>query len=210
MRVRTAFVLAALLLAPALFAGTVPRFFPHDVVVHVGETIEIKAVAAQSGLTTTPSRWNWHFWSTDPAIAAIDGALHEPDTEGVVRITGLAEGVTGIVTDGGYVLPPASVTVICGESVPVTAESPVVTAKPGQKTTLHAIVQQTIVTTFQWYSGRIDDASHPLAGNSPEMDVMTSAPGTYYAWVRVTTPCAASAAEFRIDVSSARNRAVRH
>lgn len=112
MRIRSSFAVASLLLAPALFAGTVPRFFPNDVVVHVGETVEIKAVAAHSGLTLTPTRLDWHFWSNDPAIAAIDGALHDPNTEGTVRITGLAEGVTNIATDGGYVLPQATVTVL--------------------------------------------------------------------------------------------------
>jgi len=207
---RRVILFAALVAAPAMFAGRVPHVYPNEVTVHVGETVDVRATAAINGLNPSmPTRWDWHFWSTDPRIAAIDGSLRDPNTEGVVRITGLAEGVTGIATDGGYLLPSPVVTVVCGESVPVSAATPVVTVKLGQKTMLHAIAQQSAVTMFQWYSGRINDTLHPREGNGPDSEFATNAPGTYYVWVRVTTPCATSAAEFRIDVPLPKRRSVR-
>lgn len=209
---RRLLLFSAFLAAAPLFAGKVPSFYPQNVLVRVGETVEITARAAHSGLTTMPTPWDWSFGSTDDQVAVIEGSLHDPQTETTIRITGISEGIASIVTYGSGVGAMGLITVICGDSVPVRAERPVIAAKPSEKVTLHAVAQPMPdpLTTFKWYAGRLADTTHPLQGNASELHVTAGAPGTYYYWVVVTTPCSSSVAEFRVDVLPARVRAARH
>lgn len=146
----------------------------------------------------------WEHLSGDPSIAIVRRLT---DDKSRLEVRGVSPGNTGIPGPGGYYV---RIKVVCGVEAPVIAEEAVIHARAGAAVPLRALAAAAERTTFQWYAGRSGDTSHPLAGGGTEVTYTPTASPKQYVWVLATTACTSSAAEFEIDVPTARTRAARH
>jgi hypothetical protein len=201
--------LVVLFIAPHV-AGKIVRFSPEEITVHVGETIDTKVVALQSGFNTMPGSYDWQFTSADSRIATAEGRLRSPRETAFVRIHGIAEGRVAIVYTSNHLPAPARIRVICGQEVPVAASTPTVTARVGQQVSLRVVSSAEERTLFEWFLGKTGDRSIPIPASGSECQFTPSAPGTQSIWVSAITACSISAAEFRVEVASPKRRSARH
>jgi len=202
MRVRSAFVVASLFLAPALFADAW-IFDKSEVVVEVGQTDQsVRVDLAYNFGGKPPNGTPGMLRSADNHIAN----AYRFDSHMV--ITGISPGDTVVPKEtGGYYL---KIHVVCGTELPVRAEQPIIAARTGQAVQLRALSEIAQRTTFLWYAGRIGDTSQLLAIGGTELTFTPLTSPKQYVWVSAITPCSSTAAEFEIDVPPARSRAVRH
>jgi hypothetical protein len=206
-----------LLAAAALFitvnaSAYIPRFQVSDVYISPGQRIEVPVQAVVSGLDPGFNVWHWDFYSADENVAFVEGFLYNPDRQGTVSITGKEPGDTYVMAGRNGDWPFLRIHVDCATEPGVIAAKPVSMAIQGQTVVLQAISVVPAQTVFQWYSGRIPVISHPIAnaGAGPELDFTAQTPGSNYVWVKATTPCRESVAEFLIDVAQLRRRSSAH
>jgi hypothetical protein len=209
---RTLIVVAVLLTwsttaAAQLLAGV--RVTPETITIVRGETAFLEAHGIVGCCSKFP--WSVEFRSSDPSIADAGGLLLSPSTQTAIAVTGHRPGTIMVVSPsvGFGSVALALVHVNCGEEPPIHA----VTAR--QSTALAAPVRLTlsvdVVTDrdYLWFQGRTGDQSRPLAGHGPAVDFAPDSYGVTTVWVRASTPCSTSTAEFQVDVSAPRSRLVR-
>lgn len=174
-------------------------FTAQQVVVEVGQvdrSLRVLSIYVPYGADTL----DWQLRSADPGIALV---RRLPDDR--FEIEGVSPGVTGIArSTGGYYV---KIKVVCGQELPVRVERDAVTAKPGDRVTLHALSDIATRTLFEWFEGAPGDTSKPLA---PGPDLTFAATASKDLWVRATTACSTSTAAVHVTVLPGRGRAVRH
>jgi hypothetical protein len=199
-------VLALLLVTSSALAYEEARLSPTGLVLRVGEATDVQVgVHHLSGLNYT--MWRFVFSTDREDIVTLDGTLDyaHPVWSGAIHVMALAPGTAQIMS-GGKVY--ATVEVVCGQAQPAQAIVPVIIAKRGETVKLAVTTTTDAFRVIQWYDGRIGDTSHPLAANGVDLELTPAEAGTRYVWASAKSPCSSSAAEFRIDVLSARRRAV--
>lgn len=199
-------LLALLVMSPSAFAHQEARLTPNMTGVRVGETRDIDVgVHHLSGMNIT--MWRFVFGTTRPDLVSLAGVLdyQHPVWSGTIHVTGLAPGTAEIVSGGRLY---AVVEVTCGFVEPVSAIAPVIAAKKGEPVKLAVTTSTETGRVLQWYAGRAGDTSRPLASTGDELTITPPAAGTHYVWVSAQSACAASSAEFRIDVVNPRRRSV--
>lgn len=205
---RTVVVLAALLFAASAFAYEEAVLSPDRLTLRVGERGTIGVVVYhRSGLNYT--MWGFDFRTNNPDAIELEGELsyRHPDRHGEIYVRALAPGLARIISGGRTY---AIVEVSCGVVEPVKQVAPVVIAKTGERVMLAVTAGSEANRSLRWYQGRVGDKSRLLAADVMDVAFTPAAPGTHYVWVAANSPCAESSAEFRIDVPSSRQRAVRH
>lgn len=206
---RALLLLAMVSLATTAAAAWYPEFNPTYVRVEVGETRWVRVRAIWTGLMIVP--WsNWFFDSTDPRIAHIDDVMVQSGVKDIA-ITGVAPGEAGLFVHGyASNRPRVAVDVVCGVETTIENATPEVRTIAGKPATLRVETPIAHRTAFTWYRGRNGDTSQPIVGaTGPQATLTPQGQGTEYAWVLATTPCSRSAAEFRIDALTPKQRASR-
>lgn len=197
-----------LLVASPAFAYDEAVLSPDHLALRVGEkgTIGVR-VEHRSGLNYT--MWGFDFRTNNPDAVELEGELsyRHPNRSGEIYVRALAPGLARIISGGKTY---AIVEVSCGVVEPVKQIVPVITAKKGERVTLAVTSGNEANRSLRWYAGRVGDRSRLLAADVMDVPFTPTAPGTHYVWVAANSPCAESSAEFRIDVPSSRQRAVRH
>jgi hypothetical protein len=203
------FALLALFLVPSsAFAHQEARLNPSITSVRVGETRNIEVgIHHMSGLNIT--MWRFVFHTPQPNLISLAGIVdyQHPVWSGTIHVTGLAPGTAEIVSGSRLY---AVVEVTCGFVEPVSAIAPVIAAKKGEPVKLAVTASTETGRVLQWYAGRDGDTSRPLASAGDDLTITPPAAGTHYVWVSAQSACAASSAEFRIDVANPRRRAAGH
>jgi len=208
---RTLLLAAAVLSFAASAVAWVPLFPVREVNIRTGEQIFVAVHAAWSGLDVTFTAYNWDFFSNDEEVALVQGHLQNPNPDGTISITGTGPGDTyvKIGRDGTY--PWLRIHVDCMSEPGVIVARPVITAVQGQAVALQAIFPAPTVASFQWFSGRLGDSSHPITDAAgSELSLIAQTAGPNYVWVSVSSRCSTSIAEFRIDVAPLRRRSSGH
>ena len=203
---RLSAVLVSFLFATSAFAYAEAVLAPADSTLRVGDLSEVGvAVHHVSGLNIT--MWGFNFSTDRPDLIQLSGRTEYsyPDWTGTIVVRGLAPGVARIFSGNREY---ARITVSCFSEEPVRALTPVLTVKKGEPVRL-SVAATAAGRTLLWYSGRIGDISHPLAGTGVDLDVTPSIGGTQYVWVLAYTLCSTSSTEFRLDVTVPRRRASR-
>lgn len=204
---RAALLTLALLALPA-FATWHPVFSPRSVSVAVGDTEIVFADADWSGFSV-PVWSNWHIYSSDPAVAAADVIMVTSEPPTPVPVTGIAPGTTSLSLNGDG-RAWVSIEVYCRLPEPaVQAGTPVARVHIGDDVDLVAVSSIAHRSVFTWYEGRIGDTSRPLSATGSVFTFTPKKRGAQYVWVRATTPCSTSNAEFRIEAEIPKRRAVR-
>lgn len=202
------FAIALAITTSTAFAYEEPRLDPAVMEIFVGQTAEVGVrVFHLSGLNYT--MWRYSFTTDRPDAVHLGGRLEyeHPVWNGTIEVTGLAPGTAALIAGGRLW---GTVHVRCGYVEPLQAASPVVIAKKGEPVRLSIIAPSEPGRVLQWYAGRKDDTSHPLAANFTDLEIPSLEPGTHYVWISSTSPCATSSTEFRIDVQVPRRRAAGH
>lgn len=205
---RTLLLLVLVSVATTAAGAWYPVFDPTYVRVEVGETRWVRVRTVWTGIMIVP--WsNWYFGSTHPLIAHIDDVMVNSGTKDIA-ITGVAPGEAGLYLHG-YALnrPYVAVDVVCGVETAIANATPEVKTVPGKGVTLRVETPIADRTAFTWYRGRAGDLSRPLAGEGPQLTWVPPTHGRHQVWVRATTPCSTSTAEFVIDALAPRQRAAR-
>lgn len=209
MRYAALVTLVLLMFAAPLSAAWYPRFSSTDLQMYVGQRERITVIAMFSGLVIYPGDTgpHWTFASDNPAVATgsvnVDGTAQQ-----TFDVVAVSPGEAHIRQDGfSYV----TIHVSCPKSaVAAVAVNPVVHAEFGNDVHL-TVVTEFDDARFRWYRGMIGDTSHPLGRSSWDAVYTPDAYGTQYIWVEVTTGCATSHLQFRVDVyGRQRQRAARH
>lgn len=199
MRKTALFVLAAAIAAPLAAGDWWPDWTPRYMQLMVGEHRTARVLAKWSGLVDYGNGIHWSFASDNTYVAL--GSVDVEDARAHdVDIVAVAPGKAWIAGVGQRWV---EIDVICGApEPPVRAAAPVIRARAGEMLTLRALSDIAARSRFTWYLGRDGDTSHPLAATGTEIFFVPRTAGTQYLWVNATTPCTASTAEFRIDVSA--------
>ena len=188
-----------------------PLWQPTDVTLAVGETRIVKVQPIFAGYAE-PNPINWTFRTADEQVATAFVRVTGGGNY-AVPILGIGPGTTAIrlVMPGGKLDGQdwVKIHVVCGAEAPVAAASQIVSTIAGRPVTLSATSQYPDRTTFAWYAGHVGDVSKPIDATGPQITLTPNAIGKQYVWVSAITTCSSSAAEFAIDVSSARYRPVR-
>jgi hypothetical protein len=203
---RLAVLIASLLVAASAFAYEEAVLSPAEPTIYVGGWSDIGVqVHHVSGLNYM--MWGFTFTTDRPDVIDLAGTLHYeyPNWSGTILVRGRAPGVATIFSGTKEY---AHVTVRCLGEEPVRALTPVVTVKKGEPVRL-SVSSTAAGRALLWYSGRIGDISHPLAGSGVDLDVTPTVGGTQYVWVLAYTVCSSSSTEFRLDVTVPRRRASR-
>lgn len=149
---------------------------------------------------------NFDFRGTG-AVAA-SGRLPANASSAAIAVQALYPG-TGYVVSGISDTTYATVHVLdCLTPPELTPQISAIVAKPGQQVFLR--VEPSIPGgTFQWYTGPLADASHPIPfSNTPYyIDFTPRANGSYPFWVRYTTACGAADAAFVVNAGAQHRRA---
>ena len=201
---RAAFLTLLLAIALPAFAGWWPVFSNTAVNVPVGETETVWVTVHISGFSVPEVRWDYS--SSDPAVATAE--VFEQTYPRRIDITGVAPGEASLrLGDGTWQF--VGITVTCASEPAVQAGTPVAHVHIGDAVDLVAVSPIAHRSVFTWYEGRTGDDTHPLSATGSVWTFAPTQRGTQYVWVRATTPCSMSSAEFRIDADIPKRRAVR-
>lgn len=213
--------LCALLLfgaAATAYAGG-PAIYPHEAVIHVGDTIVLMASNEPGGLSTG-FPYNWSFTSDNSSVADIHGFAKgsgylQPDplpNNGDIFVKGIGPGVAHVGI-AGFTAAYATITVET-PPLPVQVDPPAVTVDRGLMVILTASVPDRLVVLFTWYLGRLGDTSHFLqSSNDPTLRFVPTSPlttPTTYVWVQAASTDAISTAEVSIHLTQPRRRLAHH
>jgi hypothetical protein len=207
----TLLVMALLALASSASAAWYPVFQEKAVSVNVGETATLRMTLGYTGLGWPPTPWmDAPFESTDPTVAAT-GDIRFAATPLDIPITGVTPGEAGIYLRGySSNRPLVTVIVQCGSEPGLVNATPVVQLRVGSVVALRVVTPIADRTSFAWFHGRTGDTTWPIAAVGPEIAYATNDAGSHHVWVRATTPCSTSTAEFQVDAVNPRRRGARH
>jgi hypothetical protein len=196
-------VILLLAFATSALAYEEPRLYPERLVVKVGETATVNVhIVHVSGLDYM--MWAYSFGSSDETVMETSGEFKHPRRRGEIRVEARAPGVANIMAAGKAW---GRVEVVCGEEAPIAAVEPQHTIRRRESVQL-SVVSPAAGSVLQWYDGRVGDTSQPLPATGSDYVFTSNVLGAHYVWVLATTPCSTSTAEFRVDVTQPRRRAV--